>query len=126
MSRTTGRNPTDKPLFDSEPFSFSDAGALRPFWTVEQLAEFLRVPKSWIYERTRGTGPEVIPHFKIGKYVRFDPNSEEFRSWLESHRIAPSSSHDPLGRRRGPRETETILGIGMSNAFRATLEGSMG
>ncbi len=65
---------------------------LRHFWKVQQLAEFLRVPKSWIYERTRGTGPEVIPHFKIGKYVRFDPNSEAFRRWLESHRIAPSSS----------------------------------
>ena len=106
MARTMRRDLTDKPLFDSEAFPITEATALRHFWNVEQLAEFLRVPKSWIYERTRGTGPEVIPHFKIGKYVRFDPNSEEFRSWLESHRIAPSSSHDPLGRRRGPRETE--------------------
>ena len=64
--KTTKRNPTDKPFFGSEPFSFLEARALRPFWTVEQLAEFLRIPKSWIYERTRGTGPEVIPHLKTG------------------------------------------------------------
>jgi len=40
--------------------------------TVNQLAEILRVPPSWIYQRTR-LGPEAIPFVKVGKYVRFDP-----------------------------------------------------
>ncbi len=39
--------------------------------TIEELAKILKVPKSWIYDRTRKDGPERIPHYKIGKYVRF-------------------------------------------------------
>ncbi|MCB9772241.1 MAG: helix-turn-helix domain-containing protein [Candidatus Omnitrophica bacterium] len=38
--------------------------------TVSEIAEILRVPKSWIYART-SMGPDAIPHVKIGKYVRF-------------------------------------------------------
>jgi hypothetical protein len=24
-----------------------------------------------------------LPHFKFGKYLRFDPDSEEFKAWLQ-------------------------------------------
>ena len=37
-----------------------------------ELAEKLKVPVSWIYQRTR-FGPTAIPHIKFGKYLRFDP-----------------------------------------------------
>jgi len=40
---------------------------------VNEIASMLDVPKSWIYQRTR-LGPDVIPHIKVGKYVRFDPD----------------------------------------------------
>ena len=39
--------------------------------TVEDVAAFLRVPKSWVYERTRRRGIERLPHVKLGKYLRF-------------------------------------------------------
>jgi excisionase family DNA binding protein len=39
--------------------------------TVEELAQRLRVPVSWVYSRTRETGPGSMPRMKIGKYVRF-------------------------------------------------------
>ena len=39
--------------------------------TVEEIAAFLRVPKSWVYERTRRRGIERLPHVKLGKYLRF-------------------------------------------------------
>lgn len=39
--------------------------------TAEELAQRLNVPLSWIYDRTRKSGPERIPHYKMGKYVRF-------------------------------------------------------
>ncbi len=58
------------------------------FWSVGSLAEFLGVPKTWIYDRTRVKGPEVIPHVKFGKYVRFEPESRAFQEWLDRHRIA--------------------------------------
>ena len=60
---------------------------MRRFWNVKELAECLGVHEKWVYERTRRSGPEIIPHLKLGRYVRFDPNSEEFQSWLERHRI---------------------------------------
>ena len=40
----------------------------REFLTVEELANQLGVPKSWVYHRTsEGT----IPFYKFGKYLRF-------------------------------------------------------
>jgi excisionase family DNA binding protein len=36
--------------------------------TIDEVAALLRVPKFWIYERTRNG---AIPHLKLGKYLRF-------------------------------------------------------
>lgn len=36
---------------------------------INEMAEKLSVAPSWIYQRTR---TNEIPHYKIGKYVRFD------------------------------------------------------
>jgi excisionase family DNA binding protein len=49
--------------------------------TVHEVAELLRVPVSWVYERTRRRGSERIPHLKMGKYVRFRP--AEIEAYLE-------------------------------------------
>ena len=38
---------------------------------VHELAEKLNVPVSWIYDRTRNGSTDHIPHYKIGKYLRF-------------------------------------------------------
>ncbi|MBC2709532.1 MAG: helix-turn-helix domain-containing protein [Desulfosarcina sp.] len=40
---------------------------------IDQMAEVLNVPKSWLYGKTRETGPEAIPRLKLGKYLRFEP-----------------------------------------------------
>ena len=63
-------------------------------WSTEQLSEFLGVPCTWIYDRTRENGPEQIPHLKLGKYVRFDPNSEAFRRWLSAHGVGSDTQQD--------------------------------
>ena len=49
--------------------------------TVDELAENLKVPKSWIYSRTRETGPNAMPKIKVGKYRRFV--LEEVMGWLK-------------------------------------------
>ena len=41
--------------------------------TVEEMAAKLNVPASWIYQRTR-LGQQAIPHVRVGKYVRFNPD----------------------------------------------------
>ena len=48
--------------------------------TVDELAAELKVPKSWIYSRTRLNGDDQIPHIKCGKYCRFD--FERVLDWL--------------------------------------------
>ena len=61
------------------------------FWTAEEIAQYLHVPKSWVYGRTSKDCRESIPHFKVGKYLRFDPDSQEFQTWLRRHmKNAPS------------------------------------
>jgi excisionase family DNA binding protein len=43
----------------------------RDFLTISEMAERLKVPRSWLYSRTRETGPGRIPRVKVGKYIRF-------------------------------------------------------
>lgn len=50
--------------------------------TVEQMAEMLQVPKSWIYDRTR-QGQEAIPFIRLGAYVRFD--AEAVINFFKTH-----------------------------------------
>jgi len=52
--------------------------------TVDDVAAFLRVPKSWVYERTRRRGADRLPFIKLGKYVRFEEQS--LRQYLASRR----------------------------------------
>jgi excisionase family DNA binding protein len=48
--------------------------------TIEELAERLKVRKSWIYARTRETGAGSLPRIKCGKYLRFSENA--VAEWL--------------------------------------------
>jgi excisionase family DNA binding protein len=50
-------------------------------------AELLNVPKSWVLAEARA---DRIPHVRLGRYVRFDP--DELRRWCETTRC------------RGPRQ----------------------
>ena len=48
-----------------------EQSAMQDLLTAEELANKLKVPLSWIYDRTRQSGPEKLPHYKLGKYLRF-------------------------------------------------------
>ena len=43
-----------------------------PLLSVSQLAEYLGVQKSWIYEQSRLKKHNGFPVLKCGKYLRFD------------------------------------------------------
>jgi excisionase family DNA binding protein len=55
--------------------------------TPEEVAERLKVPPSWVYEKTRGRCRNPIPCLRLGRYIRFDWNA--VLNWLsveaESH-----------------------------------------
>ncbi len=44
---------------------------------IKEMASKLDVPVSWLYSRTR---TYAIPHYKIGKYVKFD--AEKVMRWI--------------------------------------------
>lgn len=56
----------------------------RELLTIDQVAELLKVPKTWIYQRTRERSSNTIPYYKVGKYLRF--KSSEVQGWLQEQR----------------------------------------
>ena len=62
-----------------------------PWLTVQEAADLLRVPVSWLYERTRTNS---VPHVKLGKYLRFD--ARDLRAYVDAKRADSQQS----GRRR--------------------------
>lgn len=52
--------------------------------TVEQVADLLHVPSSWVYGHTRRRAQDRIPGFRLGKYWRF--SEAEILKWVERQR----------------------------------------
>jgi len=52
--------------------------------TVNEVAELLRVPVSWVYERTRRRDAGQLPGYRLGKYWRF--REEEVLAWINCQR----------------------------------------
>jgi len=52
-------------------------------WKPIDVARFLQVPISWVYESTRKRGNRRLPFFKVGMYLRFDPG--EIREFAKKH-----------------------------------------
>jgi len=50
--------------------------------TVDDVALRYKVPKSWVYERTRCRVADRIPHRKMGKYLRF--LTKEVDEWFKN------------------------------------------
>ncbi len=58
---------------------------------AKEIANRLCVPVTWVYEHVRSRAQDPMPHLRLGRYVRFQPESPEFRAWLERHQ----SCHPP-------------------------------
>ncbi len=50
--------------------------------TPKELAVRLKVPESWVFEKTRKRQQNPLPVFRIGRYLRF--NWSAVAAWLES------------------------------------------
>lgn len=55
--------------------------------TVQQVAQLLQVPVSWVYGRVRKRSLEKLPGYRLGKYWRFD--KEEVLAWLAQQGEGP-------------------------------------
>jgi excisionase family DNA binding protein len=56
---------------------------MTPLLDAQQAAELLNVPPSWLLAQARA---DKIPHIKLGRYVRFDP--DDLAAWVASQRCA--------------------------------------
>ena len=56
--------------------------------TIDELADRLKVQKSWVYSRTRETGAAAMPRIRVGKYLRFD--FQAVMEWLRRQNVAES------------------------------------
>lgn len=68
------------PIFrmDNHMKNTAESTSQNDLLTVGEAAQYLRVPKSWIYERTR---TRSIPVRKLGHHVRIPKN--ELVAWVE-------------------------------------------
>jgi excisionase family DNA binding protein len=76
-SKTNGTDPTAVATLPA-------AACSHALLTVEEVAELLRVPISWVYERTRTRSTDRIPGFRLGKYWRF--READVIAWIERQR----------------------------------------
>jgi excisionase family DNA binding protein len=67
-----GVAPMESENTSANVFETSDTKRVEELLTIDELAALLKVPKSWIYERTRRRGAERLPYIKLGKYLRFE------------------------------------------------------
>jgi excisionase family DNA binding protein len=53
--------------------------------TIEEVAELLHLPVSWVYAKTRRRSKDRIPGFRLGKYWRF--READVLAWIEGQRV---------------------------------------
>jgi excisionase family DNA binding protein len=58
------------------------------YLSIDQVAEILGVPKSFIYRRTARGHDDPIPHYRLGGHVRF--KLDDVEDWIEKHRNDPA------------------------------------
>ncbi len=62
------------------------------YLTIEEVADLMSVPKSFIYRRTCRGHADPIPSFRLGGHLRF--RLDEIEAWIAAHRV----EHDELPR----------------------------
>lgn len=58
--------------------------------TIEDLSALFKIPKATLYDWTH---LGFIPHYKIGRHVRFDP--QEVRDWLKARKVSGRRTRIP-------------------------------
>ncbi len=57
------------------------------YLNIEQVADILGLPKSFIYRRTPRGHDDPIPHYRLAGHLRF--KLDDVEEWIERHRNEP-------------------------------------
>jgi excisionase family DNA binding protein len=76
MNSSTRTEPTPNNKEIRQTHSASNGELL----TVQDVAELLRVPISWVYHRARKPSLDRLPGIRLGKYWRF--RHDDITEWL--------------------------------------------
>ena len=57
-----------------------------PLWDANQVAAFMNVSRSWVYQRVESG---KIPHVRVGGLVRFEP--EAVKKFIRHDRVSATS-----------------------------------
>ncbi len=82
--RTTVNTAVNPETLYTPPQRSLDCTSRDELLTANDVARMLKVPVSWVYERTRRRGFDRLPHFKLGKYLRF--SAQAVLDWLQKVR----------------------------------------
>ncbi len=76
---------SEKPLQAASDYAAKEENGRdeRHLLNVNEVAELLQVPVSWVYGRTRKRSLERLPGYRLGKYWRF--RKDEVLAWVECH-----------------------------------------
>jgi excisionase family DNA binding protein len=66
------------------PGAVPHAPAEEGLWTVAEVAAFLKVSRSFVYQ---ACAAKTVPHVRIGASLRFDP--ARLRAWVRGEHGAP-------------------------------------
>ncbi len=70
--------------------------------SIREVAELTSLPISWLYSHVASG---KIPHFKLGKYVKF--RRADLEAWLASQRRGPDAQPTPV-RSDDPRRIRSV------------------
>jgi hypothetical protein len=79
------RRKKSRGLLKGEKMRDFDSNTNLDLITVDELADALRVPTSWVYSRTRTADQTGFAVLKCGKYCRFEFNA--VLEWLREQQV---------------------------------------
>jgi excisionase family DNA binding protein len=90
---------------------------MKQYLDITALAEQLRIKRSTLYAwAEQGT----IPHLKLGRLLRFDP--DEIEAWLQNHRRESIPEPASPRRRHGTDNIDALIATAKADAYNSCRE----
>ena len=88
---------------------------MKQYLNIAALTERLLVKRSTLYAwAEQGT----IPHLKLGRLLRFDP--DEIEAWLQAHRQEVTPEPTPPRRRHGTDDVDTLIARAKAEVYNSS------